>query len=92
MIFIYFLAAIGGGLAGHQTRRFTAHIENGWRNLVEHGIGGLLLYPFLLLMWVALGGDKKELPRLFSAYGAALLGVGAGVAAGWLMDNLEWRK
>jgi len=91
MIFVYFVSALLGGLAGHQARRFTRNIESGWRNLAEHGIGGLLLAPFLLVMWVGLGGDKREIPRLFAAFGLSLLGVGAGVSAGWLMDNLGWK-
>jgi len=91
MIFVYFITALAGGLAGHQSRRFTQHIESGWRNLAEHGIGGLLLAPFLLVMYVALGGDRRELPRLFAAFGLSLLGVGAGVSIGWLLDNVEWR-
>jgi hypothetical protein len=92
MIMVYFLASLLGGLAGHQSYRFTRNIESGWRNLAEHGIGGLLILPFLLVFWVALGGEKRDIPRVFSAYCAALFGVGAGVAAGWMLDQVEWRQ
>ncbi len=92
MIFVYFVSAMAGGLAGHQSRRFTQHIESGWRNLSEHGIGGLLLLPFLLMLWIGLGGDKKEIPRLTAAFCMSLLGVGAGVSMGWLLDNMEWKE
>jgi len=81
-----------GGLAGHQSRRFTQHIESGWRNLAEHGIGGILLVPFILLFWLANGGDVKDIPRLLASVLMALLGVGAGVSVGWMMDQLMWRE
>lgn len=92
MIFVIFITSLLGGIAGHQTRRLTRNIQGGWSNLVEHGIGGLLLLPFILLFWLAYGGEKKELPRVFAAVMGALLGVGAGVAAGYLADNLIWRQ
>lgn len=92
MIVVYFIASLLGGMAGHQSHRFTRNIESGWRNLADHGIGGLLLLPFILLFWLALGGSVKDIPRVFSAYCGALFGVGAGVAAGWMLDQVEWRK
>lgn len=91
MIFVVFCVSILGGLAGHQARNFTRHIQNGWRNLAEHGIGGLLLVPFILLFWLTNGGKKEEVPRLFSAILGALLGVGAGVSAGYMLDNVGWK-
>lgn len=90
-LILTFLAAILGGVAGHQTRHLTRNIQNGWRNLSEHGIGGLLLLPFILLFWLAYDGKKEDLPRLFAAVLASLLGVGAGVSVGYLLDNLSWK-
>lgn len=51
----------------------------------------LFFAAFFLLFWPALGGDPKEIPRLMATCALALLGVGAGVSAGWLLDNVEWR-
>lgn len=89
--FELFFAAFLGGIAGHQTRRFTIHITSGWRNLTEHGIGVLLLMPFILLFWVAYGGQRKDLPRLVAVLTSAGLAVGGGVAAGWVLDSIAWR-
>lgn len=90
MSFLILTVAFLGGLAGHQTHHFTRNIKNGWRNLAEHGIGGLLLLPFMLLFWPALGGNPKDIPRLLATCALSLLGVGAGVSFGWLLDNVTW--
>lgn len=81
------LIATLGGLAGHQSRRFTRHMEPGWRNLIEHAVGGALLLPFLLMF---IDNDEHHREKTTLAYLAALFSVGAGVALGWILDSLSW--
>lgn len=90
MMFMKFVIASLGGLAGHQSRRFTRNMEPGWRNLIEHAIGGALLLPFVLLFMEKDEVDQREKTAL--AYVAALFGVGSGVALGWVLDSLAWRN
>jgi len=82
------LIASLGGLAGHQSRRFTRNMEPGWRNLIEHAVGGALLMPFVVLFLDT--DDKTQNERVTFAYVTALFSVGAGVALGWIIDSLSW--
>lgn len=85
---VEFLASILGGIAAHQTRRITEQLTPGWRNITEHGVGVLCVYPFFLWFRRSLRNGKD---RSDAAYGMAFLGVGIGVAFGWLIDTF-WSR
>ncbi len=80
------IVAILGGLAGHQSKRFTSELAPGWSNLTEHGIGVMLLFPFFLIFYKGLGKSKR---RVELAYLLAAVFVGTGVALGWFSDRLR---
>jgi len=80
------IASIVCGLVAHQTRLVTYKMPNGWRNLVEHVIGVTAAYPSFLLFKRKLNGQGAE-----AAYWLAYLGVGMGVALGWLIDTIQER-
>jgi len=72
------------GLLAHQTRRVTCNLPHGWRNLSEHVIGVVAAFPAFLLFRRKLrnGKDRSDV-----AWWLAFLGVGLGVAGGWLLDT-----
>ena len=89
-----FFASLSG-VAAHQTYRFTRALANGWSNLTDHSIGAVIIAPFLLLFFIALDDENDTDPRLvrrvFLAYVLSCVGIGAGVAAGWMADRFSPR-
>lgn len=82
---IEFILSVVIGLVAHQSITVTARMPDGWRNIVEHAVGVTATYPaFVLFRRRLKNGTGAE-----AAYWLAFLGVGIGVALGWLIDTLR---
>ncbi len=85
MIFDFIISFIFG-LACHQTKRITRNFPNGWENVADDSIGGVMLIvgtPY----WYHRLGMAHGWRRVVVAGCLAALGIGAGVVAGWVMDG-----
>lgn len=73
------------GLFLHQTRRATARLPRGWRDLTNYAVGVAGTFP-LFVFW---NYRLRELNgrRAYISYLLSFLSVGAGVAAGWMIDT-----
>lgn len=81
-----FISTVGGFLM-HLARRKTNKMPHGWRELTNYALGVAGSFPFVMLFWRGLGEDVKPAKRGFAAYLLGFLGVGGGVALGWLWDT-----
>jgi len=71
----------------HLARRKTNVMPHGWRELSNYSLGVAGSLPFVMLFWRGIGDDMRPAKRGFVAYLLGFLGVGAGVAIGWLADT-----
>lgn len=72
------------GFLLHQTRRQTSVFPHGWRDLVHYSVGVFGTFP-LFLLWMRKRVSQTD--RAGIAFLMSFLGVGSGVAAGWLVDT-----
>jgi len=86
-LIVELIVATIGGFIMHYTRRQTNRMPHGWRELTNYSLGVASSFPFVWLFWRGLGDDVKPAKRGFVAYLLGFLGVGAGVALGWLADS-----
>lgn len=86
---IELLISIVGGLLLHQSKRIVDRMPGGWDRMSAYAIGYLGTLPFVSLFWRGLGDEIKPAKRGFAAYMLGGIGVGAGVALGWLIDTLK---
>ena len=84
----YFLSAVLGGLALHQTASITQKMGKGWEQLAGPTIGVEGTFPFYLMFLKKLGFSNDKIFKAGLAYQAVFLCVGVGVAAGWVLDTL----
>lgn len=70
----------------HQTKKHTDAMPYGWDRLASYTIGIVGTYPFVMLFWQRLKGNKH---RSSLAYLLGFLGVGVGVAAGYWLDTVD---
>jgi hypothetical protein len=80
-------AALGGFL--HQTRHYTDHLPHGWREMTNYSLGVIGTGPAYILWWLRLKDVNNPLNRAFLAFILAFIGVGSGVAAGWMLDTFQ---
>jgi len=76
------------GVALHQTSSFTKKIDSGWQELTGTTIGVIGTLPLFSLWMRRLEGVQNPYTRATCAYLLAFLGVGSGVALGWLIDTI----
>ncbi len=86
-LIVELIVATIGGFIMHLFRRQTNRMPHGWRELTNYSLGVASSFPFVWLFWRGLGEDVKPAKRGFVAYLLGFLGVGAGVALGWLADS-----
>lgn len=82
---LIFSAIVGAIL--HQARRYTDHLPTGWREMTNYSIGVVGTGPVFLLWWARLKDAQNPLSRAMLAFVLAFVGVGSGVAAGWMYDT-----
>ena len=84
-LFIAFLI----GFAGHQTNPLFQRWEKGnapaWPRLGRYSVGTLLLYLAMIVM-----SPRKHWEVLTHSFLSAAVGLGTGVAAGWVVDEVKW--
>ena len=88
MIVELVIATIGGFIL-HYGRRQTNRMPHGWREMTNYACGVAGSFPFVWLFWRGIGEDVKPGKRGFIAYLLGFLGVGAGVALGWMADTFK---
>ena len=84
--------SFGVGLAAHQSRgAVQSFATEGWRSLVSYAVGTVCVIACGCLFYIHLpeipNGRRYVLASLMSAFG-----VGAGVAAGWALDDWAGRS
>lgn len=89
LLIVELIVATIGGYVMHQARRHTNPMPHGWRDLANYSIGVAGSFPFIWLFWRGQGADTKPAHRGFVAYMLGFLGVGAGVALGWIADTFS---
>ena len=89
---IELLIASLSGLILHQSTRYTDRMPDGWRELSNYAIGVSGSLPIIGLFWWRLAEIKTPWKRAFVSYLLGFLGVGAGVAGGWLIDTIRREK
>lgn len=72
------------GFALHQVRRHSSILPYGWRDLAHYSIGVFGTFP-LFLLWMR--KRITDTDRAGVAFLLAFLGVGSGIAVGWLVDT-----
>jgi hypothetical protein len=75
------------GLGLHQAKRVTSQMPNGWENIADHSVGGvglLLAWPY---WYKRLAPVHDGFIRGWLSLAMALLSIGAGVVAGWVLDG-----
>lgn len=82
------LSAVMGMLI-HQTRRYTDPLPYGWRELTNYSVGVAGTGPVFILWWARLKDVGNPLNRAFLAFVLSFIGVGSGVAAGWMLDTFQ---
>ena len=81
------LAALAG-LGGHQTRPVLKRdFSADWFCIACYVVGFVIVAPFLVALYLALGGDPKEVGRIVAGYFLAGLGIGAGVVGGHYLQS-----
>lgn len=87
---IDFTMSILIGLALHQTSSLTQKMPVGWRELTGPAIGVIGSIPSFLLWLYGLDPMRRKNPYTWSiaAYLISFLGVGVGVAIGWISDTI----
>jgi hypothetical protein len=88
-LIVELIVATAGGFLMHFARRKTNVMPHGWRELTNYSLGVAGSFPFVCLMWRGLGDEVKPAKRMFVAYLLGFLGVGAGVALGWVADTFK---
>lgn len=86
-LIVELLIAMAGGFVMHIARRKTNKMPHGWRELTNYAMGVAGSFPFVWIFWRGVGEEVKPSKRGFIAYLLGFLGVGAGVALGWLVDT-----
>ena len=83
-----FILSMLAGLTLHQTASITHKMPEGWEQLSGTAIGVIGAFP-VVRMWYKEFHEVKDLDtRLSAGYLVGFLGVGSGVALGWLLDLL----
>ena len=83
-----FALSILTGLGLHQTASITHKMPEGWEQLAGTTIGVLGAFPIVRMWHKELSDVENPDTRLTAAYLVGFLGVGSGVALGWLLDLL----
>lgn len=90
---IKFILCLALGVIGHQTSPIFDSIERGmngngtaWPRIGRYAVGGLLIRASLRIM---LDGERDDLAIIDGAMANALIGVGAGVSLGYVMDRYK---
>jgi len=83
-----FLFSVFAGLLLHQTSSITNKMPHGWQQLVNYTIGSMGVITFIMMWNKRYAGIKDEDARITAAATTGFLGIGSGVAFGWLMDTL----
>jgi len=87
-VMMHFFGSMLAGFGLHQTASITHKIPEGWEQLSGTTIGVLGTFPPFLLWFRQLDGAKNIYVRAGAAFLLAFLGVGSGVALGWLIDTI----
>jgi hypothetical protein len=85
---IKFCFSMLAGLALHQTASITHKMPEGWEQLSGTTIGVLGAFPVIRMWHKEFHEIQNQDSRLTGAYLVGFLGVGSGVALGWLLDLL----
>lgn len=88
-LIVELIVATIGGFILHLFRGHTNRMLHGWRELTNYAMGVAGSFPFVWLFWRGIGEDVKPGKRGFMAYLLGFLGVGAGVALGWVVDTFK---
>jgi hypothetical protein len=83
-----FLVSVFAGLLLHQTSSITHRMPHGWQQLTGYVFGVLGAFPVILLWHRRFSEIKNPDTKLTASYTTGFLGVGSGVALGWLIDTL----
>lgn len=83
-----FFISVLAGLALHQTASITHKMPEGWEQLSGTTIGVLGAFPIVRMWHKELHEIQNPDTRLAASYAVGFLGVGSGVALGWLLDNI----
>lgn len=80
------LSALLGAIL-HQSRHYTERLPVGWREMTNYSIGVIGTSPAFALWHRQLKDVSNPFSRAFLAYVLSFVGVGSGVAAGWMIDT-----
>lgn len=83
-----FLLSMLAGLGLHQTASITHKMPEGFEQIFGTSIGVVGTAPVFGLWLRRLHGIKNPFTWAISAFFLAFLGVGCGVAFGWLLDTI----
>ena len=93
MIVFRFLACVGVGLVGHQTSQIIDGLQYpddsvppvgvAWYRILRYAIGGVMLGIGQLIML----GSKRDAEHIIASYFTGAVGIGAGVALGYWLDE-----
>ncbi len=89
MILIDLLISALLGVALHQLRPQIDKLSDGWRELTSYAVGVTGAGPLFALWWHRLKDVENPFNRAFLAFLLAFVGVGSGVATGWMLDTFK---
>lgn len=87
MIILDLLLSAALGYLMHQSENYIEMLPNGWRELTDHAVVVTFSLPAFLLWYIRLKDVENAMNRAVLAYVCAFVGVGSGVAAGWMVDT-----
>lgn len=83
-----FILSMLVGVGLHQTASITHKMPEGWEQLSGTTIGVLGSFPVVRMWYKELHEIKNDDTKFTAGYLIGFLGVGSGVALGWLLDLL----